>query len=1260
VTIGTDDLIKLQSRTYYVGEKGEEISDYSENWTVKRNAAGTAFTDSVEKSSTIFCYDGDTGLDRASDASVSSETRMTRSDTYKYDTAFVTDVTLGTDDLIRLQSRTHYVGEKGEEISDYSENWTVKKNAEGTAYIDSDQKSSTIFYYNGDTGLDRASDASVSSETRMTRIDTYKYDTSFVTDVTIGTDDLIKLQSRTHYVGEKSEEISDYSENWTVKRNAAGTAFTDSIEKSSTIFYYDGDTGLDRASDASVSSETRMTRSDTYKFDTSFVTDVTIGTDDLIKLQSRTYYVGEKGEEISDYSENWTVKKNAEGTAYIDSVEKSSTIFYYNGDTGLDRASDASVSSETGMTRSDTYKFDTSFVMDVTLGTDDLIKLQSRTYYVGEKGEEISDYSENWTVKRNAAGTAYIDSVEKSSTIFYYDGDTGLDRASDASVSSETRMTRSDTYKYETSFVTDVTIGTNDLVKLQSRTYYAGEKGEEISDYSENWTVKRNDDGTAYIDSVEKSSTIFYYDGDTGLDRASDASVSSDTRMTRSDTYKYDTAFVADVTIGTDDLMKLQSRTYYVGDKGEEISDYSENWTIKRNAAGTAYIDSVEKSSTIFYYDGGTGLDRAGDASVSSETRMTRSDTYKYDTAFVANVTIGTDDLIKLQSRTHYVGEKGEEISDYSENWTIKRNAAGTAYIDSVEKSSTIFYYDGDTALDRASDASVSSETRMTRSDTYKFDTSFVADVTIGTDDLIKLQSRTCYVGEKGEEISDYSENWTVKRNAAGTAYVDSVEKSSTIFYYDGGTGLDRAGDASVSSETRMTRSDTYKFDTSFVKDVTIGTDDLIQIQSRTYYVGEKGEEVSDYSENWTVKRNAAGTAYIDSVEKSSTIFYYNGNTELDRASDPSVSSETRMTRSDTYKYDTSFVTDVTIGTDDLIKLQSRTYYVGEKGEEISDYSENWTVKRNAAGTADIDSVEKSSTIFYYNGNTGRDRASDASVSSETRMTRSDTYKYDTVFVTDVTMGIDDLIKLQSRTYYVGEKGEEISDYSENWTVKKNADGTAYTASVEKSSTIFYYAGDTGLDRASDQNVSSETRMTRSDTYKFDTSFVTDVTIGTDDLIKLQSRTYYVGEKGEEISDYSENWTVKRNAAGTAYVDSVEKSSTIFYYNGNTGLDRASDASVSSETRMTRSDTYKFDTTFVADVTIGTNDLIKLQSRTYYVGEKGEEISDYGENWTVKRNADGTAYIDSVEKSSTIFYYDGDTGIDRASDASVSSEIRMI
>jgi len=69
--------------------------------------------------------------------------------------------------------------------------------------------------------------------------------------------------------------------------------------------------------------------------------------------------------------------------------------------------------------------------------------------------------------------------------------------------------------------------------------------------------------------------------------------------------------------------------------------------------------------------------------------------------------------------------------------------------------------------------------------------------------------------------------------------------------------------------------------------------------------------------------------------------------------------------------------------------------------------------------------------------------------------------------------------------------------------------------------------------------------MTRSDTYKFDIAFVTTVTIGTDDLIKLQSRTYYVGEKGEEISDYSENWTVKRNAAGTTFIDSVEKSSTI-------------------------------------------------------------------------------------------------------------------
>ena len=50
--------------------------------------------------------------------------------------------------------------------------------------------------------------------------------------------------------------------------------------------------------------------------------------------------------------------------------------------------------------------------------------------------------------------------------------------------------------------------------------------------------------------------------------------------------------------------------------------------------------------------------------------------------------------------------------------------------------------------------------------------------------------------------------------------------------------------------------------------------------------------------------------------------------------------------------------------------------------------------------------------------------------------------------------------------------------------------------------------------------------MTRSDSYKFDTSFVTDVSTQTD-MLKLQSKTFYTGAKGDEIADYSENYSVK-------------------------------------------------------------------------------------------------------------------------------------
>ena len=68
---------------------------------------------------------------------------------------------------------------------------------------------------------------------------------------------------------------------------------------------------------------------------------------------------------------------------------------------------------------------------------------------------------------------------------------------------------------------------------------------------------------------------------------------SSPSAMTTSETYKGEITAV--------DATKLISRTFYVGEKGDEIANYSYNYTIKPTG------NSVLKSTSFFYYDAGIG-----------------------------------------------------------------------------------------------------------------------------------------------------------------------------------------------------------------------------------------------------------------------------------------------------------------------------------------------------------------------------------------------------------------------------------------------------------------------------------------------------------------------------------------------------------------------------------------------------------------------------------------------------------------------------
>ena len=132
--------------------------------------------------------------------------------------------------------------------------------------------------------------------------------------------------------------------------------------------------------------------------------------------------------------------------------------------------------------------------------------------------------------------------------------------------------------------------------------------------------------------------------------------------MTESDSYKlYNGTILTNVP--TDNLQDLESKTFYVGNKGDEIADYSLNYTTK-----TQGTDSVLKDESFFFYDGGAaGNVRASAASTTAA--MTESDSYKLYGATMAD--IPTEPLANLESQTFYVGNKGDEIANYSLNSQI-------------------------------------------------------------------------------------------------------------------------------------------------------------------------------------------------------------------------------------------------------------------------------------------------------------------------------------------------------------------------------------------------------------------------------------------------------------------------------------------------------------------------------------------------------------------------------------------------------------
>src|SRR3990172_5501696 len=307
-----------------------------------------------------------------------------------------------------------------------------------------------------------------------------------------------------------------------------------------------------------------MNTSVSFKKDLVSPEGLTFDTTAVPNRQSVTYFTGDKGDEIADYSYNY---KTADGTTI-----KSTSVNFYT--TANLRASDASVTADDAMNTSVSFKKDLVSPEGLTFDTTAVPNRQSVTYFTGDKGDEIADYSYNY---KTADGTTI-----KSTSVNFYT--TANLRASDASVTADDAMNTSVSFKKDLVSPEGLTFDTTAVPNRQSVTYFTGDKGDEIADYSYNYKTA---DGTT----IKSTSVNFYTASNL---RASDASVTADDAMNASVSFKKNLVSPTGLDFAGTAVANRQSVTYFVGDKGDEISDYSYNY---KTADGT----TIKSTSVNFY-----------------------------------------------------------------------------------------------------------------------------------------------------------------------------------------------------------------------------------------------------------------------------------------------------------------------------------------------------------------------------------------------------------------------------------------------------------------------------------------------------------------------------------------------------------------------------------------------------------------------------------------------------------------------------------
>lgn len=275
------------------------------------------------------------------------------------------------------------------------------------------------------------------------------------------------------------------------------------------------------------------------------------------------------------------------------------------------------------------------------------------------------------------------------------------------------------------------------------------------------------------------------------------------------DVLDYTTTYKAGTKDSKDGLTIIKSMTDYSGNtRGEEVTNFTYNY-----AASLANVSTT----TVYFY--GIKWFRFTTLLTEAIPPMSVASTYSGEKS---SALYGTTDAT-LKTRTHYMGDKGEELADYSQSFMKNRFGAV------VVKDTTIYSYGTGPMADV-----------LDYTTTYRDGMKNVRD-TAG----LAMKSYTDYVGDiKGEEVSNYTYNYNAGASREYTA-------TTTVYFY--GTLHERAGTAAVRGNTPMTASSVYygtHSGSSVVYNVT-AMSSRTDLKSRTHYFGYKGEELVDYSQNF-------------------------------------------------------------------------------------------------------------------------------------------------------------------------------------------------------------------------------------------------------------------------------------------------------------------------------------------------------------------------------------------------------------------------